>query len=137
VLLLAGSVVFALVWYLLVFAAAITCSGDGGVPFAAEDSLVGRLCDSRDGAVGAILGLLVFASPLLLLGLGAAALVRRSAGLLGAAFSTALAALGLGALPFLALPASCAPADQAAYEAWVEDRSGNRSPEPPADCQKY
>jgi hypothetical protein len=76
-----------------------TCGGDGGSPYAANDSAQGRVCDVLDGG-----GLTAVA------GLEIAALVA------------AAALLGLSA------PSdNCSKADQAAYSTWLE-RGANGQP---------
>ena len=103
--LLAAVAVFALAWSELVLGGALACLGDDGVPFASPQSLRGRLCQARgDSFVGPLAVGLALAAPVVLVGGGALAVVRRRTRLLVASAAIAFAALALATLPFLVLP---------------------------------
>src|SRR5829696_4867085 len=103
-----------------------TCSGDGGSPYSAFDSLAGRFCD------GPLRGL--WASALLLLPLaavvvlGVLGIVRARALLVGIGVAAGYAAVvGLSAA-VIALPGHCSGSDQRAYDRWVD--GGRSGPQP-------
>jgi len=112
-----------------------TCGGDGGSPYAANDSAQGRVCDVLDGGgLTAVAGLEIAAlvGAAVLLGLWAAG---RAAGRLAAIVAVAGALLPLGALFVLSAPSdNCSKADQAAYSAWLQHGTHGA---PPADCDSY
>ena len=97
---------FALAWSPLVLAAALACSDDDGVPFAARDSVVGMLCELRASGLGPVSAVLAFGSPFVLLGIGLAAIARRSPRLMVMGAGVAFGTLGLGTLPWIVLPTS-------------------------------
>jgi hypothetical protein len=129
---------FLVLWFILGVITLFHCGGDGGSPYAAEDSTVGDLCDLRDDtALGGIWAIVLLAAPIgLAVGALAALRARRWRPLaLGGAVSALL--LGLATLPFLALSSNCSDEDQAAYDRWLEQPIETRDRTPPADCDTY
>lgn len=136
--LLAAIAIFVAAFLPLLLANAFACSGDGGVPYAARDSVVGRLCEARErhGLAWVQLGAVLLGAVLLLAG-GTRGIFGRSAKAVAWWFALAMALLGLGMLPFVMLPTRCSDEQEAAYERWVEDRSPAKPTEPPAGCEHY
>jgi hypothetical protein len=109
-----------------------TCSGDGGSPYSAEDSVAGDFCDGPLRGVWQVA--LAFGPAVLAAGLGVLAVVRTRVALLAIALAAGALAVFALAVPVAALPNTCSDADQRAYDRWVEnDRAGPR----PADCETY
>jgi hypothetical protein len=127
-------VAFLVAWYFLALASAMACDGDGGQPYAAPDSPVGRLCRLR-GDLSSVIGLLhtagVTAAPLLILAATTTAIRRRSWAVLLAGTAAASASILLASVPFLVLSNDCSSAQQRAVERWLLD--GRPGP-PPYDC---
>lgn len=132
---LAVVAIFGLVWVFAALFSGFACSGDGGVPYAADDSTVGRLCDWRSESGEPLWLAAVALAPIgPLVGLVVAAVRRRYAPL---AIGTAIGALLTLAFaaPFLALPDACSDSDQAVYERAV--RSGSPLGPGVPDCEHY
>jgi len=109
-----------------------TCSGDGGSPFSADDSLAGRFCHGPLRGLWATALLVVPVAALLVLAI--LGIVRARALLVGIGVAAGYAAVvGLSAA-VIALPSHCSGSDQRAYDRWVD---GGRSGPRPADCERY
>lgn len=130
-------VAFLAAWYFLWFGSALACDGEGGLPYAAPDSPVGRLCRLR-GDLSSVIGLLytagVTAAPLLILAATTTAIRRRSWAVLLAGTAAASAIILLASLPFLVLSDDCSSAQQRAVERWLLDAQPGP---PPYDCDTY
>ena len=109
-----------------------TCSGDGGSPFSADDSVAGRFCDGPLHVPWAIALLAVPVVVLLVLGVMGVARLR--AALVAIAVGAGVATVVALAVPVAALPSNCSDADQKAYDRWI---AGGRAEPPPADCETY
>lgn len=105
---IAVCVVFAVVWFFLSFFSAFHCDGDGGAPYAARDSTVGRLCDARGS--GPVLWLWlagVLLTPVVILAGAIAAVTQTSRRVLVRSAALGFGILALVTLPLLLLPSYC------------------------------
>ena len=113
----------------------LTCGGDGGSPYAANDSAQGRVCDVLDhGGLTAVVALeiVVVVAAAVVLGLWAR---RRARARVAVVAAVAGALLPLVAMVALSAPSdNCSKADQAAYSAWLQHGTHGA---PPADCDSY
>jgi hypothetical protein len=133
-------IAYGAVWFGFEWGATFACDGDGGVPYAARDSTVGRLCDVRSSsaAVGWAWVAVALAGPLTLLVGAAAAVRRRRRGLLTGSLVIAVAAGAVSALPFTAPSNTCSARDEAAWRAAVQHESrGEPVVDEPPDCEHY
>lgn len=106
---------FAVAWYYLALSSLLVCGGDGGVPYVADDSTLGGLCDAReDGPVLALYFLGVLLAPAVMFTGAIIGAVRGAWRTLGLSAVVGLAILGLTTVPFLALPSRCSPEQEAA-----------------------
>jgi hypothetical protein len=109
-----------------------TCSGDGGSPFSADDSVAGRFCD---GPLHVLWAMALLAVPVVVLVLiGVMGVARLRAALVAIGVGAGVAAVVALAAPVAALPSNCSDSDQNAYDRWI---AGGRSGPPPADCETY
>lgn len=128
--------VFAPVWFFGTVFGAFACDGDGGVPYAARDSTVGRLCELRenDGLTAAWL-ILVLLALVIMVVTAVVTVVHRKRRPVLAGLVVSVLLVGVYAGPFLFLDTTCSGSDQSAYERWTRDP--DRPPRPPADCERY
>lgn len=128
---------FAPIWFYGTLFGLFQCDGDGGSPYAARSSTVGRLCARRDDhsslftawwvlVAAAVVAVVVGCTVTILNRKVRPAIVGLVAGSL---------IVGLYAGPFLFLDSRCSREDQAAYEKWL--RTPDRPSRPPADCETY
>jgi hypothetical protein len=128
-----GAVLVVVASFVVLFAVDYgTCSGDGGSPFSARDSVAGRFCDGPLETPWAAAMLVVPVG--LAAGLGAWGVARRSGAIVAVAVGAGVAAILVLAVPVIALPSGCSGSDQRAYDRWVD---GGRAGPRPADCETY
>jgi hypothetical protein len=109
-----------------------TCSGDGGSPYSAEDSIAGDFCDGPLRGPWQLAMLVVPFAVVVVVGVLAVRSARAALLAVGVV-SGLLAAVAL-AVPVVALPNNCSDSDQRAYDRWL---AGGQKGERPAECETY
>lgn len=128
---------FAPLWFLGTLFGLLQCDGDGGSPYAARSSTVGRLCARRQNHSSLLTAwwLLALAAVFVVIVACVLTVIKRKARPALVGLITGSLLVGVYAGPFLFLDSHCSGEDQAAYDRWL--RTPDRPSLPPADCETY